>query len=281
MRKRMIDPGYWSDDKIIELQPEQRLLFIGMWNFADDTGVLKNSPKQLKAQIFPADLITEETISGWLNGLYDIGLIQLNKDKSLIKIKGWDNYQKINRPQPSKYEFIEENHESFSEHSVNNHGTFTPNRKEEKIIEKNRKESKGQKNLLVQTYERFEQFYKLYPRKIKPHRAKKAWISMTNKERDLAISALPNHIKYWNSEGAELKHIPHPATWLNGKEWESELDTGTINSKINEVKIDAKIKEQREYYDKLKETSASPEDIKELLSGVTSKLSSGGSNGRS
>ena len=52
MRKRMIDPGYWSDDKVIELQPEQRLLFIGMWNFADDSGVLKNSPKQLKHRYF-------------------------------------------------------------------------------------------------------------------------------------------------------------------------------------------------------------------------------------
>jgi len=54
-RKRMIDPGYWSDDKIIELEPIQRLLFIGMWNFADDAGVLKYSPKQIKARIFPAD----------------------------------------------------------------------------------------------------------------------------------------------------------------------------------------------------------------------------------
>ena len=102
MRKRMIDPGYWSDDKVIELDPMQRLLFIGMWNFADDSGVLKNSSKQIKAQIFPADDITNEVVARSLEKLYVLGLIILNKDKTLIKIKGWSDYQKINRPQPSK-----------------------------------------------------------------------------------------------------------------------------------------------------------------------------------
>ena len=135
-RKRMIDPGYWSDDKIIELEPIQRLLFIGMWNFADDAGVLKYSPKQIKARIFPADNITPGKLNDWLVNLHEIGLILLNEDKTLIKIKGWSNYQKINRPQASKYEFqafIEEN----SEHSLNNHGVITPNRIEKNIIEKN------------------------------------------------------------------------------------------------------------------------------------------------
>ena len=95
-RKRMIDPGYWSDDKTIELSFSQRLLFIGMWNFADDSGVIKNSPKQIKAQIFPADNIDGKEIAIWLDILHDLGLILYNKDKTLIKIKGWLDYQKIN-----------------------------------------------------------------------------------------------------------------------------------------------------------------------------------------
>ena len=268
----MIDPGYWSDDKVIELNPEQRLLFIGMWNFADDSGVLKNSPKQLKAQIFPADLLVEDTIEKWLNGLYKIGLILLNKDKSLIKIKGWTNYQKINRPQPSKYEFIEENHESFSEHSVNTHGTITPNRREEKLIEKNRIETKGQKNLLVQTDKEFEQFYKLYPRKIKPHRAKKAFNSLTKKEKDLAMTALPNHISNWSINNTEMQHIPHPATWLNGKEWESILESGTITSQVDKGKEEAERQKKQNYYANLKKNSASPEEISEIMRDATNKL---------
>ena len=140
-RKRMIDPGYWSDDKIIELEPIQRLLFIGMWNFADDEGVVKNSPKQLKAQIFPADVITGEEMTLWIDKLHDLGLILYNKDKTLIKIKGWSDYQKINRPQPSKYKFVKGNHGTISECSVSVHESITPKGREKKG--KEGKERKG------------------------------------------------------------------------------------------------------------------------------------------
>ena len=278
----MIDPGYWSDDKVIELLPEQRLLFIGMWNFADDSGVLKNSSKQLKAQIFPADNIEDDIFKEWLNKLYKLGLILLNEDKSLIKIKGWSNYQKINRPQPSKYDFIEGNHGTFTEQSLNGHGTITPNRREEKGKEKKliEKKRKGQKNLLVQTEEEFEQFYKLYPRKIKPHRARKAYNKLTANERSLAINSLPKHIKYWADNNTEMQHIPHPATWLNGKEWESVLDTGTITSKVDEEKMEAKRREQAEYYSNLKKNSATPEEVQEIIGDITKKLTIGKS-GRS
>ena len=47
----MIDPKFWTDDKIIELDPLCRLLFIGIWNFADDSGVNLNNSKVLKAEI--------------------------------------------------------------------------------------------------------------------------------------------------------------------------------------------------------------------------------------
>src|SRR4030067_422184 len=37
-----------------------RLLFIGLWNFADDYGNLERSSKQIKIRIFPADAIDIE-----------------------------------------------------------------------------------------------------------------------------------------------------------------------------------------------------------------------------
>ena len=38
-RIRTIKPEFWIDDVIVELPFETRLLFIGIWNFADDAGV--------------------------------------------------------------------------------------------------------------------------------------------------------------------------------------------------------------------------------------------------
>ena len=54
-RKRMIDPKFWTDDKVMELPYPGRLLLIGIWNFADDTVIHINNSKVLKAYIIPSD----------------------------------------------------------------------------------------------------------------------------------------------------------------------------------------------------------------------------------
>ena len=271
MRKRMIDPGYWSDDKVIELTPIERLLFIGMWNFADDSGVLKNSSKQLKAQIFPADNIDDNIMKKHLSHLHELGLIQLNEDKTLIKVRGWTNYQKINRPQPSKYAFVEGNHGTFSECSVNTHGTITPNRIEEKGIEVSIIEKNTSKNLLVQTDKEFEQFYSLYPRKVSKKATIKAWNRLNKKDRTLAMDALPKHIKHWKDKGTEMDYIKHPSSWLNGRHFEDEISVGVIT---NELSKEDDEKERASYYKQLKElqkNAATPKERMEALSAFTKK----------
>ena len=37
-RIRTVKPDIWTDEKFVELSPLARLLFIGLWNFADDEG---------------------------------------------------------------------------------------------------------------------------------------------------------------------------------------------------------------------------------------------------
>jgi hypothetical protein len=264
-RKRMIDPNFWSDDKIIELEPMQRLLFIGMWNFSDDSGVLKNSPKQLKAQIFPADNITPGKITEWLMNIHGIGLILFNEDKTLIQIKGWSNYQKINRPQPSKYVFKK----AISEHSVNVHGTITPNRIEDSVIEN----SIIEKNRIAQIQIEFDRFYDIYPRKRSKQRALKTFKNLSKKDRTLAMEVLPLHVKDWQSKGTAMEHIPHPSSWLNGKCWEDQLDQAKT---ISIDTSNADHKRTQKLFNDMREAgknSASHEDIQKILSPLTKKLS--------
>tara|TARA_Y100000356_G_scaffold83647_1_gene69596 strand:+ start:10936 stop:11841 length:906 start_codon:yes stop_codon:yes gene_type:complete len=216
-RKRMIDPKFWTDDKCIELTSEGKLLFIGMWNFADDSGLLPNKSKQLKAQIFPASSITHEQINELIVKLSDLGLILFGNKGQLIKIKGWKNYQKINRPTPSHYEFEPDDPDD----SLNTHEQLTTN-----IIEYNRIENNGiEKNIKVkdQIDELFEQFYKHYPRKVQKERAYKAFKKLNNTDKELAISTLEDHVKYWSKSERSKEHIPHPASWINSKSWQDEL----------------------------------------------------------
>lgn len=59
---RGIKPDFWTDSKIVSLPIEARLLFIGLWNFADDFGVFEWDPMGLKMKIFPGDNLDVEKL---------------------------------------------------------------------------------------------------------------------------------------------------------------------------------------------------------------------------
>lgn len=54
-RARNIKPGFFTNDELVELPFEVRLLFIGLWTIADREGRLADRPKKIKMEIFPAD----------------------------------------------------------------------------------------------------------------------------------------------------------------------------------------------------------------------------------
>ena len=102
-RIRTIKPEFWSDEKVVECSVNARLLFIGLWNFADDAGRQEDAPKQIKMKIFPGDDITAAEIEGMLRELSGNGLVirYVVDGKRFIQIKGW-RHQVINKPQKSK-----------------------------------------------------------------------------------------------------------------------------------------------------------------------------------
>ncbi len=109
-RKRMIDPKFWSDDKMMALTPMHRLLFIGIWNFSDDSGIHKNNDSMLKAEIFPCDSIETEDVGILKDDLIKENLIVPFTDNGteLLHVKNWKIYQYIQKPVPSKYSLPED-----------------------------------------------------------------------------------------------------------------------------------------------------------------------------
>lgn len=132
-RIRTIKPEFWTSEQIVECSPEARLLFIGIWNFADDAGIHPESEKQLKMKIFPGDDYTSENILRMLAELSTNGLIEQYKTESgcFIRVIGW-HHQKIDKPSykyPLPNGEIPENKEAFLEyHSSNVRRTLTPGR---------------------------------------------------------------------------------------------------------------------------------------------------------
>lgn len=99
-RIRTTKPEFWSSEQVFFCSRDARLLFIGLWNFCDDAGIIPASPLGLKAKVFPADELGKSEIKTWIGELIQNGLVvEYSVDnKTYWQVTGWKNHQKIDRP---------------------------------------------------------------------------------------------------------------------------------------------------------------------------------------
>lgn len=101
-RIRTIKPEFWTDEKVVELSPLARLLFIGLWNFADDEGRMVHSPTRIKLQILPADSADVSALLGEIRGKGLIVVYAVDGTEYL-QIVNFGLHQKVDKRTPSKY----------------------------------------------------------------------------------------------------------------------------------------------------------------------------------
>jgi hypothetical protein len=123
-RIRTIKPEFWTSAQVLECSTNARLLFIGLWNFADDQGRHPDNAKQCKAEVFPADEFSLADIQGMLDELSENNLIAryVHDGKGYFYIPGW-YHQRIDKPQKPKYP------DPFHERSENVPRTLPPDTK--------------------------------------------------------------------------------------------------------------------------------------------------------
>ena len=101
-RIRTIKPDFWTDEKIGKISIPARLLFIGTWNFSDDSGQLRWTPAYIKAQIFAYnEEISLAMVRTWMAELEQIGVVEpyrSESDESLAIVKKFLKHQVINKP---------------------------------------------------------------------------------------------------------------------------------------------------------------------------------------
>lgn len=74
--------------------------------------------------------------------------------------------------------------------------------------------------------DRFDQFWKKYPRKVAKPNALKSWLKV--KPDDELTGKIIAAIDRQGLCNREMQFVPHPATWLNGHRWEDEV-TPNVN----------------------------------------------------
>lgn len=83
----------------------------------------------------------------------------------------------------------------------------------------------------------FEDWYSQYPKKLKRAEAEVAWSRMVDADRKAAMDALPSHValQSWNDDGGQ--YIPYPASWLNGKRWQDELQSNVYTMGSGRISV--------------------------------------------
>lgn len=100
-RIRTIKPAFFTSEDVAEVSIPARLLFVGLWTEADKLGRLEYRPKQIKARLFPHDVID---VAPLLAELAAGGLIQIYDDaaggQSFISIPTWERHQRVHPKEP-------------------------------------------------------------------------------------------------------------------------------------------------------------------------------------
>lgn len=111
-RIRTIKPEFWSSPDTASLDdPWSRLLFIAMWNWADDNGRGTANPKELAGFAFPNDDgISSADIRRMLGGIrraFGVILYEV-AGRPYYAIPSWELHQKIDRRSTGRYPTPEE-----------------------------------------------------------------------------------------------------------------------------------------------------------------------------
>lgn len=107
MRIRTIKPDFWTSTDIAGLSEAEALLFVGLWNYAQDNGVGRDDPRLLKAALYPLrDDVGPGEVERRMMRLAAAGLIERYRDThgmALFYIPKWDSHQVINRPSRTQF----------------------------------------------------------------------------------------------------------------------------------------------------------------------------------
>ena len=147
-RNRMIKADFWADEKIGRLSLLARLLFIGTWNFADDSGVCRANALYLRNNIFPYDDMSVNQIQDAVTELCSSGVVVLldSSNERYLKIKNFNKHQTINKP--SNFRYIKDFDANTCESVVVVKDDSYPKEKE-KLKEIKRKEEKRKERDIV------------------------------------------------------------------------------------------------------------------------------------
>lgn len=241
-RIRSIKPEFWTDPDIVALPIATRLAFVGMWNHADDYGVLKDDPARLKLQILPADDID---FAGVVDELVESGhlLRRVASDGTkLLVIRTFCVHQKIDRRAVGRW-----GHPSdFGPTNPAQAPPIPPTPSETPpaptaptpVLEGTGLERSNSSSAPPPQSGRpdapepdpFVEFWSRWPKSRRIDRAKAQTAFKSASKRATAakiLAGLDRWCAHWRAERTDPQFIPHPQRWLANDRWLAAVPSST------------------------------------------------------
>jgi hypothetical protein len=104
-RDRTLPSDFWTWEAVIDCSMTARLLFLGLWNFADDHGVQPLRPRTLRMQVFPGDPIDEDAVRALIDELVARGLVRIFAvdGQEYLSVIHWEQIQRVSRRARHRY----------------------------------------------------------------------------------------------------------------------------------------------------------------------------------
>lgn len=238
MRIRSIKPEFWRSDDVAALSIEDRLLFIGLWSYVDDSGIGVDKTAHICADLFAPDLEANPPevfarVTGGLQNLAERGLIlRYEADgKPYLYVTNWEKHQRIDKPSKRRFPTPDEGKHRSSGGSREDSGRAT-----EKVApgagEQGNRGTGEQEDLLSSAdapdertpprhpySQDFLDWWEHYPRKESKGAAFKAWKQIKDRHLPTLIAAAD---RYAADPNREPRFTKLPASWLNARAWEDE-----------------------------------------------------------
>ena len=250
---RGIKPEFWTDEKVVEVGPYARLLFVGMWNFACDNGHLEDRPKQIKLRILPADAQDADALIEELR----IAQLCVRKDGWII-IPTLRDHQKPDKryfltcdfpgcsdakPVVRTRQEAPPEHDEYPPDPLDAHDVRTWGPHGGHVVATTSPSTEGEgdgdgdgdgdsscasADAAAARDDRFDEFWSTYDKKRDRKKAEQKWrlaIKKRGVTADMLIQSAAVYVANQRANGKHPEFTKDPTTWLNGECWNDETPT--------------------------------------------------------
>jgi hypothetical protein len=104
-RDRALPIEFWTWEAVIDCSAMARLLFLGLWNFADDHGVQPLLPRTIRMRVFPGDALDDTAMRALIDELATRGLVRIftAEGQEYLSVIHWEQVQRVGRRARHRY----------------------------------------------------------------------------------------------------------------------------------------------------------------------------------